>query len=101
LDRLWNTTQRLKSSRPKATQALSRPTGGVFVEVELAVALVGSDHEVVFVGQGDQFFQGVERDQRAGRIAWRAQEQDLAALPGFDGTPSKSGLKPCSAKHGR
>ena len=58
---------------------------GLLVEVQLAVALVRSDHEVVFVGQGDEFFQGVERDQRAGRVAWRAQEQDLAALPGVDG----------------
>src|SRR5471032_2511468 len=54
---------------------------GLFVEVQLAVALVGGDHEVVFVGQGDQLFQGFNRDQRAGRVARRAQEQDLAAFP--------------------
>ena len=54
---------------------------GLFVEVQLAVALVGGDHEVVLVGQGDQFLQGFQRDQRPGRIARRAQEQDLATLP--------------------
>ena len=30
LDRLWNTTQRLKSVRPSSAQALSRPGGGAF-----------------------------------------------------------------------
>ncbi|MDT4837851.1 hypothetical protein FQZ97_715940 [compost metagenome] len=53
----------------------------LLVEVELAVALVGGDHEVVFVGQGDQLLQGVQRDQRAGGVARRAEEEDLAALP--------------------
>lgn len=42
---------------------------GLFVEVQLAVALVGGDHEVIFVGQGDELFQGLDRDQRAGRVA--------------------------------
>ena len=32
----------------------------LLVEVQLAVTLVGGDHEIVFVGQGDEFFQGVE-----------------------------------------
>ena len=57
----------------------------LLVEIQLAIALVCGDHEVVFVGQCDQFFQGVERDQGAGRVARRAQKQDLAALPGVDG----------------
>ncbi|MNK87698.1 hypothetical protein D3C87_1076380 [compost metagenome] len=54
---------------------------GLFVEVQLAVALIGRNHEVVFVGQGDQLFQGFHWNQCAGRVAWRAQEQDLAAFP--------------------
>ncbi|VVN49243.1 hypothetical protein PS647_06266 [Pseudomonas fluorescens] len=64
--------------RASAEQAWRRR---LFVEVQLAVALIGGNHEVVFVGQGDQLFQGLDRDQGAGRIARRAQEQDLAALP--------------------
>ena len=35
----------------------------------------------MFVGQRNQLFQGFKRDQGACRIARRAQEQDLAALP--------------------
>ena len=53
----------------------------LLVEVKLAVALVGGDHEVVFIRQGDEFFQGVDRNQRAGRVTRRAQEKNLAALP--------------------
>ncbi|MNV58594.1 hypothetical protein D3C71_1509800 [compost metagenome] len=53
----------------------------MFVEVQFAVALVRGNHEIVFIGQGDQFFQGVDRNQRTGRVARRAQEQDLAAFP--------------------
>ena len=41
----------------------------LLVEVQFAVALVGGNHEVMFVSQGDQFFQGVEGDQRARRVA--------------------------------
>ncbi|MNY14005.1 hypothetical protein D3C86_1471660 [compost metagenome] len=53
----------------------------LFVEVEFAVALVRGNHEVMLIGQGDQLFQGLDRNQCAGRVAWRAQEQDLAAFP--------------------
>ncbi len=53
----------------------------LLVKVQLAVALVGSDHEVILVGQSDQLFQRDERDQRPRRIAGRAQKQNLAALP--------------------
>ncbi|MNF75148.1 hypothetical protein D3C84_572040 [compost metagenome] len=53
----------------------------LLVEVQLAVALVGGDHEVVLVGQGDQLLQGIQRYQRAGGVARRADEQDLTALP--------------------
>ncbi|MND65922.1 hypothetical protein D3C80_573070 [compost metagenome] len=55
----------------------------MFVEIEFAVALVGGNHEIVLVGQGDELLQCVHRYQRAGRVAWRAQEQDLAAFPGL------------------
>ena len=55
----------------------------VLIEIQLAVALVGGDDEVVLVGQGDQFLQRLDRDQGAGGVAWRAEEQDLAALPDF------------------
>ena len=54
---------------------------GVFVEVQLAVALVGGDDEVMLVGQGDQLLQCFQRDQCAGGVARRAEEQNLAALP--------------------
>ncbi|MNN09582.1 hypothetical protein D3C81_1224680 [compost metagenome] len=53
----------------------------LLVEVQLAVALVGGDHEVVLVGQGDQLLQGFQRHQRASGVARRAEEEDLAALP--------------------
>ena len=53
----------------------------LFIEVQLAVALVGGDHEVVLVGQGDQLLQLLHRYQGAGGVAWRTQEEDLAALP--------------------
>ena len=53
----------------------------VLVEVEFAVALVRGDHEVVFIGQGNQPLQGFQRQQGAGGVAWRADEQDLRALP--------------------
>ncbi|MNI90993.1 hypothetical protein D3C73_1485960 [compost metagenome] len=42
---------------------------GVFVEVQLAVALIGGDHEIMLVGQCDQLLQGVHRYQCAGGIA--------------------------------
>ncbi len=60
-------------------QQPGRRTG--FVEIEFAVALVGGDHEVVAIGQGDEPFQRGHRQQGAGGIAGRTEEQQLAALP--------------------
>lgn len=39
----------------------------------------------MLVGQGDQLLQCFQRYQRTGRVAWRAEEEDLTALPDFRG----------------
>ena len=63
LERLWNTTQRSKRSWPAARQASSRPAGGgALVEVDLGVALVGGNDEVVPLGEGERTAQ----DSRSG-----------------------------------
>ena len=54
-----------------------------FVEVNVRVALVRSHDEVVLLGQCQGTLHPRERGHGAGRVARRAQEQDLAALPHF------------------
>ncbi len=68
-------------SAQRRTGAQQSGRGCRFVEVEFAVALVGGDDEIMLVGQGDQLLQCFQRDQRAGGVAGRAEEQDLRALP--------------------
>ena len=54
-----------------------------FVAIQLRVALVGGDDEVVFLGELERVAQELERQHGAGRIAGAAEEQDLAAFPDF------------------
>jgi hypothetical protein len=51
------------------------------VAVDLRVALVGGDDEVVAVGEGEELSPVVETQDLAGRVAWRADVEQLHALP--------------------
>ena len=81
LDRLENMT----SVRNRAAeqfgrlQAAERRLG--FVEVDFRVALVGGDDEAVVVGKLEQLLPVVERQHLAGRIARRADVDELDARP--------------------
>ena len=82
LDRLWNTTQRSKRVAAGGLGRLqqARRRRGL-VQVDLRVALVGGDDEVVALGELQRALQILQRQHRAGRIARAAQKQHLAALP--------------------
>ncbi|MDT4837012.1 hypothetical protein FQZ97_707320 [compost metagenome] len=54
---------------------------GLVAEVDLAVALVGGDHEAVAVGQREKLLPFVQRHHRARGIARRADEHELGAGP--------------------
>ena len=71
----------LKSGRAQLHRGLQAAERGLVAEVDLAVALVGRDHEAVAVRQGEELLPFVERHHRAGRIARRAHEHQLRAGP--------------------
>ena len=52
------------------------------VRIELRIALVGGDHEVVPPGELDQARQGRDVQHRPGRVARGAEIEELAAPPG-------------------
>jgi hypothetical protein len=51
------------------------------VEENLRVAFVRGNHEAVPVGEGEQLFPVIEAKHLAGRIARRADEEELHTLP--------------------
>ncbi len=53
----------------------------MFIEINVRIALVGRDHEVVTIGELERLGEIALAHDRAGRVAWRTQEQDLAAPP--------------------
>ena len=53
------------------------------VEVELRIAFVCGNEEVVLFGQPDEPLQCLLRNDRPGRVSRGAEIEDLAALPGI------------------
>ncbi len=63
------------------------------VEMDLAVALVGGDHEVVPFGQRDELRKAVLIQNRAGRVGGRAEIEQLASFPDGLGYGVEIGLE--------
>src|SRR3990167_11003199 len=53
----------------------------IFIAIDLGVALVAGDDEVVFVGECEELLQGCDVCDSAGRIAGRADIEQLTASP--------------------
>ena len=61
---------------------LEEPRGrGALVQVDLGVALVGGNDEVVPLGEGERTAQKIERQHPAGRVPGAAQKQHLTPPP--------------------
>jgi hypothetical protein len=83
LDRLENITTR-SFERPSSLAACRPPIGGLASsKVDFRIALVGGDDEAVFVGQVEQRFPVGQRQHLAGRVARRADVEQLHARPFF------------------
>ena len=82
LDRLENITSRGNRHARAGARCLQRAERRLgFVEIDLRIALVGGDDETVLVGQREQALPVVEVEHLAGRVARRADVEQLDALP--------------------
>ena len=82
LDRLVSTTRLRKSVAAERLRRLQRAQRRLVAKVDLAVALVAGDHEAVAVAQFEQLLPLGQRHHRAGRVARRADVEQLRARPG-------------------
>ena len=55
----------------------------LLIRVDLAVALVTGDHEIVLLRQSNQFLQSLPGHHRAGGVPRSADKQKLAGMPLF------------------